>query len=134
MQKKGILSDKFAKIHNLLGSDKKFNSDKMMKSLTKHLDGFSKRCIFAITIEEGNKYVFQIADRCASIIDDTDAKPDFEIFLSEETAFHIANGKVSPILALGRERMRISGNTDIAIDVYDRLAADNGIIDPCKRN
>jgi hypothetical protein len=125
--------DRFAKIHNLLGVAKEWDYKAVMTSLSKFLNGFSGRGTFAVNFEKGGRYAVKLADKRAVIEENSRTEADFDIYIEEQTAQKIAMGIMSPIFALGREKMRISGNTSLAISVYEKLAADKGIIDPCRR-
>lgn len=131
--RKRIPKDKFAKILNLAGHEKDPKHEDMLKSLSKHLEGFKINGSFAINIDNKERWLISMIEGKVNFEKNIEGKSEFEIEIDKKTALRIANGSISPIIALGREKMRIKGNTDFAIEVYQKLAAGDGIIDPCRR-
>jgi putative sterol carrier protein len=58
-------------------------------------------------------------------------KPDLEIITKEETWRQIAEGKLSPLVAFVRHKMRIRGNEKLGKRILKQLASSEGKIDIC---
>lgn len=133
MESKRVHKDRFAKIHNLASGKDRLDVKNALNGLTKYLSGVAEDGSLAISVKGSGRWIINISSGETSIQPTEDQNADVEIFLNEKTAFRIARGRISPVMALGTENMRIRGNTDFAIKIYEKLAADDGLTDPCRR-
>lgn len=128
--------DSYAKIRKL--------TDPKKGDVTAQLDGAANRIVdilkgtdlrgrvqFKVGIGEKKHYWLLELGKQIAIGREPHDKPDIEILARAETLLKIAEGKISPIEALGTGRMRIRGDLELAERFYKRLAADKGRTYPC---
>ncbi|HTP67148.1 MAG TPA: SCP2 sterol-binding domain-containing protein [Geobacteraceae bacterium] len=58
-------------------------------------------------------------------------KPDLEIIVTSEAWRQIAEGKLSPLVAFARRKMRVRGNVALGKSVLRQLAKPGGKLDIC---
>jgi len=70
------------------------------------------------------------AQGCSVHVDRLD-KPDLEIITQAETWLQIAGGKLSPLIAFARHKMRIRGDEKLGKRLLKQLASSEGKTDIC---
>ena len=128
--------DSYAKIRKL--------TDPKKRDVIAQLDGAANRIAdilkgtdlqgrvqFKVGIGEKKHHWFLELGKQIAIGREPHDKPDVEILARAGTLLKIAEGKISPIEALGTGRMRIRGDLELAERFYKRLVADKGRTHPC---
>jgi hypothetical protein len=134
--KKGAF-DSYAKIRKLTDPKKGDVIEQFegaAKRITDILDGtdLRGRVQFKVGIGEKKHYWSLELGKKIGIGRERYDKPDVEILARATTLQKIAEGKISPIEALGTGLMRILGDLELAERFYKRLAADKGRTHPCR--
>lgn len=129
--------DQFAKIHKLITQLKgdRFNVEATISNLARHLEGLSENGKVGILVNYKNnnlRWILDLTDTGCQISQDPEGDADFDVYMSSETAIKVFSGRISPILAMGRESMRVRGNIDFGLRLYRKLAADDSKLDPCR--
>ena len=135
-EEKGLGS--YAKIHNFLGEKTSDFPDleKAFNRVAEHLKNTNERghVQMEIGMKEGKQSWFlNLHEKGCEIKKGTTKAPNFEILVKSGTLTKIAEGKISPISAMAKGEMRVRGDLEFGKRFYKLLAADDGRIDPCKK-
>ena len=77
-------------------------------------------------------FSYEVTEKGGIYSEDPLEKPDVEIFTDKNTLLRILQGKLSPIDAIGKRRMRVKGDIKLALKLYKTLAEPEGEIAPCR--
>jgi len=126
-------SAKYVTIRSLLGrkkADVEGTFERLAELLKDSPDNGSIQ--FRIVAKEQPRYwnLRLDAQGCTVHVDRLD-KPDLEIITQAETWLQIAGGKLSPLIAFARGKMRIRGDEKLGKRLLKQLASSEGRTDIC---
>lgn len=130
------VTDSYARLHNLTEGKKGKESDfgMIFKRLVSLLEnsGESGRIQFEIGSGEERQYwSLELKEKACKISEGKIEKPNFEVLGRAKTLLQVAEGNISPIIAIGRGKMRVRGDIEFGRRLYKLLAADEGRTGPC---
>ncbi len=132
-KKKRAKSAKYVTIRSLLGR-KKGDVEGTFERLAELLNQSKEtgNIQFRIVAKEQPRYwnLRLEAQGCSVHVDRLD-KPDLEIITTAETWLQIAGGKLSPLVAFARGKMRIRGDEKLGKRLLKQLASSEGRTDIC---
>ena len=129
--------DLFVKIHNFVRDTKteKPDMNEIIVNLTKRLDKMNiGTCIISISDEgKESNWFLKFTDKGCKIEKYLKELANSEIIMDTETAYSIFSGIMSPTYAYGIGRIRIKGDIEILLSLYEKLVDERGILAPCRR-
>ncbi len=132
-KKKRAKSAKYVTIRSLLGrkkGDVEGTFERLAEMLKQSAETGSIQ--FRIVAKDQPRYWNLRLDEqgCTVHLDRLD-KPDLEIITTAETWLQIAGGKLSPLIAFARGRMRVRGDEKLGKRLLKQLASSDGRTDIC---
>ena len=126
-------SAKYVTIRSLLGrkkADVEGTFERLSEMLKQSADNGSIQ--FRIVDKDQPRYwnLRLDAQGCSVHVDRVN-KPDLEIITTAETWLQIAGGKLSPLIAFARRKMRIRGDEKLGKRLLKQLASSEGKTDIC---